>query len=284
MSLAVTLQAGPERPGAALNALMLHGLASDSAVWSAVRDEFPDCRVWTADLPWRGEGVADWQFEPDPVVWLDRTAEAMGEPPQILVAHSFASSLVLDWVCRRSAAAARLRALVLVSPFYRSGSDDFPWEAMEYYVENFHQILAEGIHTRSRRPVDPEIALGMAVHVRDRIGPYAWMRFFHSYMATPFLPLERLDLPCLVLSGRGDRAAFPSDAEALAAALPEAELHVFDDCAHFPMQESATHFAKTVDEFITRRVLAAEPARTDHHASGHGTARTATTAARGATP
>lgn len=240
------------------HALLLHGLASDAAIWASVRGELTGCKVWAADLPWRGEGVADWQFEPDPVVWLDRTADSMGEPIHVLVAHSFASALALHWIARRTPQTASVRALVLVSPFYRRKTEDFPWDAMAYYVENFHQILAEGIQSRARRPVDPEIALGMAAHVRDRIGPYAWMRFFSAYMDTPFLPLADLDLPCLVVTGRRDRAAFPSDAEALAAALPRAELRVFDDCAHFPMQENPARFAKALNDFIARTATTAE--------------------------
>ena len=253
---ALELDHGAERPAGTPNALLLHGLASDSSIWAAVRDDLPDCRVRTAELPWRGEGVADWQFGSDPVVWLDRAAEAVGDPLHVLVAHSFASGLALDWACRRSPAAASLKALVLVSPFYRSSAADFDWDAMAYYLENFHWILAEGIRTRARRPVDPEVALGMAVHVRNRIGPYAWMRFFNTYTATPFLPLSELDLPCLVLSGRGDRAAFTADSEALAAVLPRAELHVFEDCGHFPMQEAPAEFAKTVTDFIARTTTA----------------------------
>lgn len=240
------------------NTLLLHGLASDAAIWAPVRNELAGCKVWAADLPWRGEGVDDWQFETDPVVWLDRTAASMGEPIHLLVAHSFASALALDWIARGTPETASIKALVIVSPFYRRTTEDFPWDAMAYYVENFHQILAEGIQSRARRPVDPEIALGMAVHVRDRIGPYAWMRFFTAYMNTPFLPLAAVDLPCLVIAGRRDRAAFPSDGEALAAALPRAELRVFDDCAHFPMQEEPVRFAKAVTEFLARTVHNAE--------------------------
>ncbi|MEK8171056.1 hypothetical protein NKH77_20470 [Streptomyces sp. M19] len=50
----------------------------------------------------------------------------------------------------------------------------------------------------------------MALKIRDRIGPYGFQRFFGTYLATPRLRLDRLRMPCLVLGGAEDRAAFPS--------------------------------------------------------------------------
>ncbi|WP_025272374.1 alpha/beta fold hydrolase [Haloglycomyces albus] len=229
--------------------LFLHGLASDTQTWSDVSDGLGRFRLWSAELPWRSEGVADWAVEHDPAVWLDRTAAQLNERIDVVVAHSFAATLALDWLTRPETTVTP-RALVVVSPFYRAAARDFDWAAIDYYFNNFHQILAEGIHDRSRRPIPADIAEDMARHVRDRIGPYAWMRFFDAYTRTPSLPLERWDTPTLIMAGRHDRAAFLRDAEALDAVLRRSRLQVFDDCAHFPMHENTHEFHKTLTEFI----------------------------------
>ena len=92
----------------------------------------------------------------------------------------------------------------------------------------------------------------MALRVQDRIGPYGWVRFFETYLRTPQLRLDRIVVPCLIISGAQDIAASPADARALASALPfaRARVHIIQDCGHFPMTERAEAFGALVNDFL----------------------------------
>jgi pimeloyl-ACP methyl ester carboxylesterase len=89
----------------------------------------------------------------------------------------------------------------------------------------------------------------MALRVRDRVGPYGWVRFFETYLRTPQLRTARMPR-CLVVAGERDVAAFPSDAVALAAVLPDSRIHVLAGCGHFAMVERPTELAALIDHFV----------------------------------
>jgi pimeloyl-ACP methyl ester carboxylesterase len=95
----------------------------------------------------------------------------------------------------------------------------------------------------------------MTLRIRDRVGPYGWVRFFETYLRTPRLRTERLRAPCLVVSGERDFVRFPADAQALAAALPDSRLHVLADCGHFPMVEQPAELATLVAAFLAEASL-----------------------------
>ncbi|GGQ06423.1 alpha/beta fold hydrolase [Streptosporangium pseudovulgare] len=228
--------------------LLMHGLASSGTSWERfVRLASGDCELWVAELPWRGGGVPGWAERDDVGRWA---AEAMARVPggaDVVVAHSFGANTLLAHL---AATADLPRAVVLVSPFYRPSADDFDWAAIDYYLNEFHRILADGIRVRSGGRLEPRLQTDMALKVRERVGPYGWVRFFDTYLRTPHLPLAGIDVPCLVVAGETDFAAFPADAIALAGALPDARAHVVAGCGHFVMAERAEEFAALVDGFL----------------------------------
>lgn len=231
-----------------LQVLLLHGLASSGAMW----DEFApradgDCELWVADLPWRGEGVTGWGEQEDVARWVTEALAAVPGGADVVVAHSFAANVLLAHL---DSGGNQLRAIVLVSPFYRPAADDFDWSTIAYYLNDFDRILGEGIRVRSGRRLDPERQRDMALRVRDRIGPYGWIRFFDTYLRTPRLRMDRITVPCLVIGGEEDFASFPSDSRALAAALPDARVHVLSGCGHFAMAERADEFTALVNAFL----------------------------------
>lgn len=263
-----------------LRVLLLHGLAGSATSWEAFATRVaPGVEVWVADLPWRGEGVGAWAQRPDVGHWA---AAALGSVPgrvDVVMAHSFAANVFLEYldgldpghgpgahdVAGPLGSAGPLdllglRGMVLVSPFYRGLADDFDWETISYYLNDFDRILAEGIRVRSRGGLDPEIRRGMAVRVRDRVGPYGWTRFFDTYLRTPLLRTGRLTRPCLVIGGETDFASPAADSLRLAAALPQATAHIFLECGHFAMVEKPDRFADLVNEFI-RSTAGGPPAR-----------------------
>ncbi|WP_260867979.1 alpha/beta fold hydrolase [Streptomyces sp. SAJ15] len=242
------------RPAAAgrppLRVLMLHGLASGASVWEPFAERAPEeCELWAAELPWRGSGVPGWAECPA-ADWIEQAVAAVPGGPQVVLAHSFGAGALLAWLDRARPAAAGLRGVVLVSPFYRAEAGDFSWETISYYLNDFYRILDDGLRVSSAGRVGPEVRHGMALKVQDRIGPYGWVRFFDTYLGTPRLRTDRMRMPFLIVGGEKDFAAFPADSEALGAALPAAEVTILPGAGHFSMVEQADEFAAAAHDFL----------------------------------
>ncbi|MFE9564806.1 alpha/beta fold hydrolase [Streptomyces sp. NPDC006487] len=261
----VRLRRPAEGAGKPVRVLTLHGLAGTTEVWrrfSELAD--PRLEVWEAELPWAASAVGTgWSHRPDPVPWVRQALDGVPGGADAVVAHSFAAGAVLELLAAEGPA--RPGAVVLVSPFHRRDPDDFDFETAQYYLNGFHRILDEGLRVSSADRIPGDLRELMALKMRERVGPYGWMRFFDAYLRSPFLDVGSLTRPVLVVAGEHDFAAPPSDARALAEALPHAEVRVFDDSGHFPMAEQPELFAATVNAFLTGsrpRAAVSEPART----------------------
>jgi pimeloyl-ACP methyl ester carboxylesterase len=231
--------------------LLMHGLASSGSVWQGfAEDGAPGFALWAAELPWRAEGSASWAWRADAGSWAAQALAAVPGGADIIIAHSFAATALLSRLALAGAQGTTARGIVLVSPFYRSRAENFDWAAISYYLNDFHQILAEGIRVRSGGRLDPDVQHHMALRVQDRIGPYGWIRFFETYLSTPHLRLDHIAVPCLIIGGEDDFAAFPADAGALAAALPRAQAYILPGCGHFPMTTQAEAFGALVNDFL----------------------------------
>lgn len=237
--------------------LLLHGLGNSSSVWRACVPHLPDgFEVWSADMPWRGEGVASWHHTPDVTRWLGEALERIPGGVDVVVAHSFAAITTLSYLdgeLNRGAdpfARYGIRGLVLVSPFYRRSPQDFTWDAMTRYLEEFHLIMEEGIRVHSGGRLAEDVQRDMARRVCDRVGPYGWMRFVDGYLRTPWLRADMIDVPTAVVCGERDFAVSPEEGRALAADMPLAGVRVLPDCGHFLMVERARDFAGVVAEFV----------------------------------
>jgi pimeloyl-ACP methyl ester carboxylesterase len=241
--------------------LLLHGLAGSGGVWEPFAERAADrLELWAAELPWGGGGA--WSRREDPGRWvtdaLAATTAAAGRRPDVLIAHSFAATLTLALLADGVDLGG---AVVLVAPFYRARPEDFGWDTIAYYLNDFHRILAEGIRVRAGTRLDEDLRADMALRVRERIGPYGWTRFFEAYLRTPGLDLGRVGTPVLIVAGQDDFAAFPTDAHALGDALPTARTHVLPDCGHFPMVERPEEFHRLVDDFLTAPDVAGDRPR-----------------------
>ncbi|MCJ0871745.1 alpha/beta fold hydrolase [Streptomyces sp. AP-93] len=251
---------GPEpvvrlrKPGgaAARRVLLLHGLAGSTSVWGPFTERAgPSLEVWEAELPWSPAGDTRWSHAVDPSPWVRAALAAVPGGADVLIAHSFAANISLEVL---AAGGPELpAAAVLVAPFHRPAPADFDWETLSYYLNGFHRILEEGLRVTAGDRLPPDLVEAMAVRVRDRIGPYGWMRFFDAYLRSPFTDLTALGLPVLVVAGDRDFAAPPDDARAQAGSLADAVLDVFEDCGHFPMAEHPDRFAQAVRSFTAGR-------------------------------
>ncbi|MFI5610312.1 alpha/beta fold hydrolase [Amycolatopsis sp. NPDC051903] len=69
---------------------------------------------------------------------------------------------------------------------------------------------------------------------------------------------ERFRVPALVIAGAQDPLREPGYADEIAGRLPDAELHVYDECGHLPNLEHPRRFVRDVLSFLERRYRTAE--------------------------
>jgi len=210
--------------------VLLHGLAGSVPMWAQVADLLHDERAVTVpQLPWHAAADPAWAWDAQP--W--RALDGLYGPDDVVVAHSFASALLLTGL--GTGALPTPAGVVLLSPFYRPDARDFRWATLAHYLTDFHLLLAAGLRAASQRDIADDLLADMAVAVRERVGAYGWTRFFEAYLATPSVPVARLGLPAAVVHGGDDDVAPPDDARELAARLPDADLVEIPDAGHFPM-------------------------------------------------
>ena len=235
--------------------VLLHGLANNAKAWRPMLTRLDGERVLVADLPWRGDMIAGGAPYDD---YEDALRQSILEAggPAIVVAHSFSSLLLLSMLHRHFEAGRDplsellIRALVLVAPFYRNDPRMFVWGDLERYLNDFWTIMREGIVISSPRRIDEDVLAGMAIYVRDQVGTYGWLRFIDAYLSTPWLNLERFDLPVLVVSGELDETAPPCEADLLAEHLPNARRAVIANAGHFPMSDSPQSLTDSIHHFL----------------------------------
>lgn len=231
--------------------LLLTGLAGSPNLWRPYAYRADQSQeLWVADLPWTGLGVPDWSCPGgSPTKAIGAALAAVPGRVEVIVAHSFAANALLEFLVDR--VPSQLRAVVLVSPFYRTSPEAFDWADISYYLNEFHRILSEGLRVSTRQESSAEMLHEMALRLRDRIGPYGWMRFFDAYLRTPFLDVSKLNLPVLVIGGERDFAAPVAEVRTLAARLPAARSASSGSCGHFCMTEDPAWFARTVVDFLS---------------------------------
>ncbi|MFJ9178072.1 alpha/beta fold hydrolase [Streptomyces sp. NPDC102360] len=247
----VRLRRGARGTGEPVRVLALHGLAGSGSVWQDYEQlALEDVEFWEARLPWGAEGHPGWSHRDDPAQWVASALDSVPGGVDVLIAHSFAAGLALETLAGRRSRRSAPRAVVVVSPFHRTSTEDFGWNDAAYYLNGFHRILEEGLRVGSRGRLSEGTRQDMALRVRDRVGPYGWQQFFGAYLRSPFLNVGAIRLPVLVMAGEDDFSAPPDDARALAGALPDAHLELLADCGHFAMAEQPRRFADAVHELL----------------------------------
>ncbi|WP_254711548.1 alpha/beta fold hydrolase [Streptomyces sp. TRM64462] len=235
-----------EGTGGGRRVLLLHGLGGKATVWDRLVDRVDaSLELWDVDLPWRAMADSEgWGSLPDPVRFL---VDLVGDEYDAVVAHSYAANLLTEAYAAQRVAP---RPTVLISPFHRSSPRDFDWSVISYYLNDFHRVFEEALEVGETGKYAKAHRDWMALRLRDRIGPYGWMRFFETYLRSPFLDLTAVRSPLLVLSGEKDSAARPEDGRALAAGTPGARFELLAGCRHFPMVEDPERVARLVSGFL----------------------------------
>lgn len=234
--------------------VFVHGMEEGWDVWSEVcRRLDGKYHMYALDLPWHGRDGYRWTHIGRTAHWLQIGLALLTTPVHALVAHSLGANGFLELA--QGASLPDLQATVLVSPFYRSSTDQFSWDTFFYYANDFPRLLKHGLETRMRaRTLDADTLERMAEKVYERIGPLGWLEFFNQFVRTPELNLDRFSFPSLVIGGADDFASMPFGNVALARALPVGELAIFPDCGHFCMLEQPDRFTEAVDRFLVARL------------------------------
>ena len=118
-------------------------------------------------------------------------------------------------------------------------------------------IVSEQMPFHFADPFDPRIAEYEARTSDARYSPEVLRHFAREGYAGIEVEerLEDVTQPVLVLTGRHDRAVPVDAAEAIAAAVPEAELIVFEHSAHMAFVEENEAYLDAVRSFLRRRVV-----------------------------
>jgi len=245
------------RPADGPATLLLHGLASSSSVWKPVlHGESAGLDLWTAELPWSGAYPSSWGYQVDATLAITDALDQVPGGVRIVVAHSFATVLLLELLSSELAtggdpfARHGIDALVLVSPFYRRDPEHFEYAVVGELLDGFWRTMDDGIRVMAGDRVDPELRADMTQRVCERVGPYGYLSFFQSYLRTPWLRTNLITVPTLVISGEQDFVAVPAEAVALTTDLPDARCRVIPDAGHFPMVEQAAGFNAALHEFL----------------------------------
>ncbi|MEV4319173.1 alpha/beta hydrolase [Actinocrispum sp. NPDC049592] len=244
------------RTGESPRLLLMHGLGGRRGAWDRFVEEMTaPFDLWDVELPWHGMSTGEWGRGGDPVrVLADLLA---GERFDVLVAHSYTANLLTE---AYATGLVRPRPSVLIGPCYRPSADDFDWQTISYYLNDFHKTFVEALRVGQTNRYSEAHRDWMALRMRDQVGPYGWMRFFETYLRSPFLDLTGVAAPVLVLTGEADIAGRPADGQALAEALPDGRFTLLPGCGHFPMLEQPQRTARIIGEFLTRLCSPAEAA------------------------
>jgi pimeloyl-ACP methyl ester carboxylesterase len=232
--------------------VLLHGLGGGAGAWDRfVACSGPGYEIWDVELPWHGLGERGWTRRCDPRrvvadIVNGVVAGRAQRPFDVVVAHSYSAGLLLEAL---AAGEVRAGAAVLVSPFYRSDAESFDWPTISSCLNDFHLVFVEAL--RASHPQIPAAHREwMGRQLRNRVGPYGWMSFFELYLRSPFLRLDDVRAPVLVVRGDRDAASRLADSRDLSSVLPNAHFTEIDGCGHFPMIERPEQFSLAVARFL----------------------------------
>jgi pimeloyl-ACP methyl ester carboxylesterase len=212
-------------------------------------------RTQALDLPWRAGNRYQWRRRASPGSLLAQALATLGEPATVLIGHSFGANTILELMADAAVrpVVPRPHAAVLTAPFYRPPELAVTWELFDRSRENFDQQIRAGITARlgcRLATVDADLVTTMVEKTIARIGPVGFLSVFDQFVASGELPLANIDVPTLVLSGRGDPSLGRRRSAALDAAMPAAAVVINDQYDHFCHVRQARDVARRITDFL----------------------------------
>ncbi|MCY3737520.1 MAG: alpha/beta fold hydrolase [Gemmatimonadaceae bacterium] len=274
-------------PGASLQVVLLHGLFDHKGTWSALAPRLAEAgyRVIAPDLVGFGRsskpGFRSWPASrrygaEAHVGFLRAFVESLGLDEVVLAGNSFGGGVFLRSLCTPWPGGPRVRGLVLESasgypqarpPFVRLLSGLPGW-----LLPN-RRVLGIGLATGLARVIVrstlrrvfhdpsriPEELVDQAIDIlREPNTLYAYRAAARNLVPGDIARFTRayrkIDVPTLVLWGAEDRIVPSRFATLFEAELPDATLHVFDECGHAPHLEYPAETARLIRDWMERRV------------------------------
>ncbi|MFJ5997018.1 alpha/beta fold hydrolase [Streptomyces sp. NPDC092370] len=237
--------------------VLVHGHPFDRTMWAPQLGSFPGTRrVIAPDL--RGYGASPTTPAVPDFSAFARDIEALLDELKVesfvLAGLSMGGQIVMD--CYRLFPD-RVRGLVLADTF---PSAETP-EGVRTRDATADRLLAEGMRGYAdevlERMVAPYASAEVKAHVHGMMTATAPEGAAAALRARARRPgydtlLPRVTVPALVVVGADDTFTPVSDARAMHAALPDAELCVIEGAAHMPNLERPEVFNRVLDEFLAR--------------------------------
>lgn len=246
----VTMGQGPEK------VVVLHGWLGDHTVYTPLFQwldfdtftfAFMDCRGYGRSRELAGDHtIGEWGAD---VIDL---ADAQGWDTFHLVGHSM-GGMAVQWVAAE--VPHRIGAAVAITPVPASGVP-FEGPALDLFAnawqkrENRAAILAMTTGDR----LGPLWRDTMAERSMTQCTPQAFRDYFKAWSETDFAGrVDGLTPPLKVIVGHHDPAITEDAMRAtLLAWFANAELEVFEDAGHYPMQECPPRLAHSIQAFLRR--------------------------------
>jgi pimeloyl-ACP methyl ester carboxylesterase len=178
----------------------------------------------------------------------------MSAVPDLMVAHSYGANATLELLCALDPRPGR--AAALVCPLYRLPRHPVTWRMFERSRATFVQHIKDGLQVRigpRARSLEPEVLQAMIEVAVDRVGPAGFLAVFEQFAHSPYLPLDNVRVPTLVVAGGSDPTMSPEAATALGAQIPGARVRIHDHYDHFCHIRHARDVAEQITELVTAR-------------------------------
>ena len=262
---------------AGLTAILCDGLACDGFIWKYLGAELSE-QLNVAHFHYRGHGRSGPPVDPEQIGVkaladdLDVVRRALGDPPVVLIGHSLGTQVALEAYRRRPEGVAAL--VLLCGSFGRVTYTFKGSEMLASVLPNLIEFATK--HPKVTRAiwssVPPRVAIAVArltgdvnlgaVRLED-VEPYfqhvtivdfelflRMLRAAGEHSAEDILPQVRV--PVLVVAGARDSFTPAAVSEAMAEAIPGAELEVIASGTHLAPLEHHAEIAQTIVAFLTR--------------------------------
>ena len=274
-------------PDSPLHVVLLHGLFDHKGTWTFLAPHLAEAghHVIAPDLigfgrsskPGFGSQPASRRYGAEAQVGFVRAfVEELGLDEVVLVGNSFGGGVLLRSLCTPWPGGPRVRGLVLESA--TGYPQDLPLHIRLLAGPAGRMLLnrlaiALGVGTGLARAI-VRTTFRRVFHDRGKI-PRELVdeavdilrepNTVHAYQAAArnLVPADigrftdryrEIDVPTLIVWGAQDRIVPPLLGLLLEAEIPDARLHVFDDCGHAPHLEHPTETACLIRDWIRRRI------------------------------
>src|SRR5262245_3311405 len=261
-----------------LTALLCDGIACDGFIWKYLWDELAD-RLTVAHFHYRGHGRSSAPADRERIGVVahaedaDAVRRSLGDPPVVLVGHSFGSQVALELYRLRKE---NIRALVFLCGSF--GRVTYTFKGTDLLATllpdiaafaHLHPHIARGIW--SHVPVQAALTvarwtgdLDVSKVSADDVAPYFehvknldfsmfldMLRAVGEHSAEDLLAL--VDVPTLVVAGDRDSFTPPEVSRAMCEAIPNAEFVLLKGGSHLGPLERREEVRSAICDFLDRR-------------------------------